>query len=369
MPAAPKQQQKQQQQRPSTGLDSSCSVGAQPEDGEAADGVLVEEAGEASDGVLVSSGASDGVLIPEWLQACCLTAMEDGRILACSRQELQNLFAASPSALREPNASMNCRPTIAFCQTCLGRGFQLKLSLAVNLAVTWRFREKCHFFLVVFDPQNPDTQDLLTWIQANLQPALKKGFLNVCVGNMHFWDCSVAKNTSHVFALETLKGKGCDEPYLMNLDGDNIIKEAWLPWLFDLLEDERVGLHMFGGMDGGCTGRVGIWKLTFVAIHGYEESLPYPSGYQDIEIGHRAKAYHGFCRAKFGKKQKSYPGCGYSIPNADDWKIALAEAKVVNCDAERCGKLSWGAQNTKNMEYCHEKKGRPSMQRHGSLFQ
>ena len=318
-------------------------------DGGAADGVFVEEA----------SGASDGVLVPRWLRACASTAMEDGRIQACSKQELQNLFDADPSPLREPTAPLRSRPTIAFCQTCLGRGFQLKLSLPVNLALAWRFRPKCNFWLAVFDAENPDTQDLLAWIHAHLQPALQCGFLNVCIGDLRFWDCAIGKNTSHVFALETLKEQGCNEPYLLNLDGDNIIKEAWLPYLFDWLQDERIGLQMFGGMDGGCTGRVGVWKSTFMAINGYEESLPYPSGYEDIEISHRAKALHGFCCKKFTKKKmKSYPGCGYSIPNADDWKIALGEAKVVNCDVKRCGKLSWGAQNTKNMDYCHSLKGR-----------
>jgi len=302
--------------------------------------------------VAPQAGTNDGVRVPRWLQQCASEAMEDARIQACSKQELTKLFAADRKAITKPKV------TIAFCQTCLGRGFQLKLSLPVNLALAWAWGQSCKFFLVVFDAQNPDTQDLLAWIHAHLRPALQCGFLNVCIGDMNFWDCSIGKNTAHVFAMETLKGQGCDEPYLVNLDGDNIIKEEWLPWLFDLLNREKIGLHMFGGMDAGCTGRVGVWKSTFVAINGYEESLPFPSGYEEIEISHRSNVLHGNCAMKYNKRKKSYPGCGYSIPNDDNLHVALNQAKVANCDAQRCGTLSWGKQNAKNISYCKNLKGR-----------
>ena len=88
---------------------------------------------------------------------------------------------------------------------------------------------------------------------------------------MRLWDCSIGKNTAHVFAMDRCTQFG-EELSLLNLDGDNIMKAAWLPWLFTLIcnDDNKTGLHVLKGADGGCTGRVGVWSSTFLAIYGYE---------------------------------------------------------------------------------------------------
>ena len=323
---------------------------------------------QASDGVLVDADAiaeaSDGVLVPAWLQCCASTVMEDGRIKPCSKQQLSKLFSdGSPPTLLTTNS-----PLVALCMTCLGRGWQLKLSLPLNLALAWRFRAKCTFFLAVFDEQSEDSQNLLRWINENLQPALECGLLKIALGELRFWDCSIGKNTAHMFAIK----EGGQDQYLVNLDGDNVMKDAWLPWLFHMLvsAEDSGGAHSFAGDGGGCTGRLGIWARPFLKIASYEESLPYPSGYEDIEILHRSEELMGFKPRKY-RKQKQYPGCGYSIPNDADPKIALAAAKVIHCDPARCGTLTWGQQNTKNMDYCNKLRGRRnalSPRFHGSLF-
>ena len=196
------------------------------------------------------------------------------------------------------------------------------------------------------------------------QHALQCGFLKVAVGNMRYWDCSKGKNTAHMFAI-----KECGlQQMLINLDGDNIIKEAWLPWLFNMLSQNTnsSGAHRYKGDDGGCTGRVSMKAQVFKDINGYDEAMPYPSGYEDIEIVQRCQVHTGE-ETKIWGKQKAYPGCGYSIPNDADQIVALGEAKVRNCDPDRCGNLSWGQQNGKNMNYYEKLKGRQPKEHHGSF--
>jgi hypothetical protein len=163
-----------------------------------------------------------------------------------------------------------------------------------------------------------------------------------------------------------MRSLGVDNPYLISLDGDNLIELKWLPWLFKHLDkdDNDTGAHIYSGSDAGCTGRVGIWRATFDQINGYEENMPHPGGYEDVEMPRRAYALHGQNRGKCHERSKrgsvtGYTGCGYSLPNDDDPAISGNDAKTKNCDPRRClamngKKQSWGAQNSKNMNWCYK---------------
>ena len=305
-----------------------------------------------------------------WLRNLATGTMEDARIKPKSREELGNIFSRTGgSGDGVPDSKSSIR--FAFCQTCLNRGFQLKLSLSVNLALAWKYRSKCTFYLVVFNENSKDSQNLLTWISTNLKPALDARFLRVATGEMPFWDCSVGKNTAHKFAMTQTAGLVLPEClYLVNLDGDNVMKEAWLSWLFSMIETDKKERNdracVYKGDDGGCTGRVGIWANIFQKIKGYDEELPFPSGYEDIEILHRCAVA---TKRKFytWAGQKLYPGSGYSIPNHEDPKTALGLAKFTNSDPGRCRNLKWGQQNSRNMQYAKSLRGRQPMEHHGSF--
>ena len=319
-----------------------------------------------------SSATGSDVLplsVPKWLQVLASKAMADPRIRHQTRTELTRLFDYTPAYTSELTRLFFQTHKVAFCQTCLGRAFQLRLSLPVNLALAWPWRQYCRFFLVVFDEDRKDTQELLGWIQTNLQEALECDLLTVAVGDMQFWDASKAKNTAHNFAIDAMRVALCDEPYLVNLDGDNIMYEKWLPWLMQTISNTPItstgpptGLHAFRGLDGGCTGRVGVWKNTFLAINGYEEKFKFPSAFEDIEITWRASCLPGsphIPKFKYKGPGKAYPGCGYSISNADrvytDNTRGLKKndprllAKTLNCDPDRCKGKHWYLQNSENI--------------------
>ena len=135
--------------------------------------------------VLTEDPPTSGSDSVPWFRDLASSAMEDGMIKPQSREELGNLCSRTGGPgydVPDPKSPIR----IAFCQTCLNRGFQLKLSLSVNLAVAWKYRSKCTFFLVVFNENSADSQNLLAWISTNLKPALDARFLRVATGDMKF---------------------------------------------------------------------------------------------------------------------------------------------------------------------------------------
>ena len=54
------------------------------------------------------------------------------------------------------------------------------------------------------------------------------------------------------------------------------------------VSDQTSSVAQWPGEDTGVTGRVSILANVFSTINGYDQDLPNPTGYQDIEIMKRA---------------------------------------------------------------------------------
>ena len=229
---------------------------------------------------------------------------------------------------REPGATVSA-PHLCFCITSLGRGYQLKAALAINLLLCLPFSDCVSFYLVLFtgtEAQAAEHQEFRQWFADHYGPLMDTPYLTVAECEMRYWNASVAKNTAHRLAIDT---RGEESDLLINLDADNVLSAVWLREVPRRVAKSREAgrvVWRFGGDDGGCTGRIGVVSWVFEATNGYDEELPYPTGYQDIEFADRT--------ARLGNPPKkemiNRPSCGWSVPNDADRKTALGPAKIKN---------------------------------------
>ena len=101
---------------------------------------------------------------------------------------------------------------------------------------------------------------------------------------------------------------------LVNLDCDNVLHTEWLHAMPKHVHEEILqgkGSWRFAGEDSGCTGRIGVLPKLFSETRGYDQSLPCPVGYQDIEFADRA----GRCSFAGFKSFINRPLCGHSLPH------------------------------------------------------
>jgi len=118
---------------------------------------------------------------------------------------------------------MPTHPTVdgrqaVLCSHCFRRGFQLKRVLPWNLLTMLPYRDVVRYDLVLFGPEEDDTNDVLDFIQKNLGWAVRTGLLRVATAPMRFWSSPEAKNTSHVFATSWPPGLDTNKRLLVNVD-------------------------------------------------------------------------------------------------------------------------------------------------------
>ena len=176
----------------------------------------------------------------------------------------------------------------------------------------------CTFSVVVFG----NDHNLVGWVLEHFKEAIESRFLVVGVSELDKWNASVAKNSSHVFAInmESQQVTVSLPLYLINLDADNIMNPQWLRTMFQTVDaavkdPDLPKCHSWRGDDGGVTGRVGLFAQTFKLVNGYDESLPYPSGYEDIELPQRVGTATGIPIPKKSRTGRKNLSAGYSIPN------------------------------------------------------
>lgn len=105
-----------------------------------------------------------------------------------------------------------------FCSTCFRRGFQVKRVLPWNLLTMMQYRDVVRYDLMLFNPDDPDTKDVLEFVRQNLGWAVKTGLLRIGVAPMEWWSCPEAKNTAHVFATTHPEGFDRKKRFLVNVD-------------------------------------------------------------------------------------------------------------------------------------------------------
>ena len=194
----------------------------------------------------------------------------------------------------------------------------------------------------------------MVWLQKSALPALATGFLVVACGDLpKGWHASVAKNTSHKVAIETLDrtagGSAPPSHFLVNLDVDNIIG----PDFMEALIKEVINLRPESAVQGqgkvpGTTGRVCLWEHDFLRLGGYDEDM-LPMGYHDIDLMRRCQ--------KAGGSVTSLPkgAVGTSVPNNLSDKVAAFGIDKVRNVGSHCAHMSWGEMNDHNRKLAANK--------------
>lgn len=218
-------------------------------------------------------------------------------------------------------------PRLSFCITCKNRFYQIKETLPKNLIDNMIFKEVIEFVLVDFGSKD----GLKEWVLSTFPHELEEGYLAYYyTDELPSWHASVAKNTSHFFASNDL---------LVNLDCDNYTGRFGGKFVIKNFMKYGVGIvtHQFSGEYGdGTYGRIGLSKLLFNRIGGYDESFQ-PMGFQDSDLIQRAK----FIGLKYKNCYNSQ--YAYSMINS------VAE-KIKYCNSE----LSYDEMNLLNFKKSNE---------------
>jgi hypothetical protein len=177
-----------------------------------------------------------------------------------------NLTQASPSAVVDRLcATMRARgPTldhssdafgdtcVSYTTACMGREWQLRISLPLNLWFAQRFRAAVRFAVVVYDTD--DSEELLLWMKDKLSHFINNGSLVIGQAERDGFHAPVCKNSATALALatpwlgksvegETQPWEWCtgDRHAVVNLDADNLLSEDSISQLGQHLQQLEPG--------------------------------------------------------------------------------------------------------------------------------
>ena len=218
---------------------------------------------------------------------------------------------------------MNAQKKISFCITCKNRLHQIGETLKENLDANKEHEEMLEFVLVDFG----STDGLQSWILTHFREQLESGYLKYffTTGLPH-WDASRAKNTAHFLA---------SGDFLVGLDCDNYVGKGGGAFVQSKKEKygDRLLMHQWNGVyAGGTFGRIGMRRVYFDMVGGYDESFE-PMGYQDGDLLGRLH--------ELGLEYRSFRNTdyAYAIPNEKSDSIKF-------CDSA----LSWAEMNLRNKQ-------------------
>lgn len=172
---------------------------------------------------------------------------------------------------------------ISYCITCMGRAYQLRQTLPLNLAVTAGWNVE----FVVLDYNSND--GLGDWIKAEMWAEILAGRLvyGRTEEPTHF-NMPHAKNLSHCLASGNI---------LCNLDADNFLAEEFTRYLDGCFRAEPATITQGHG-NVGFAGRVAIGREWFFKLGGYDEQMGDGWGYEDQDLVFRGLGM-GLKLAKF----------------------------------------------------------------------
>ena len=126
---------------------------------------------------------------------------------------------------------------VSYATACLGREWQLRISLPLNLWFAQKYRTAVRFVVVVYNKHTKDAAELLQFMFDNFSHFISNGLLTIATAERDSWHASVCKNSAHVLACVTpWPGKPVadgvpwlwcagDRHVIVNLDADNILTE------------------------------------------------------------------------------------------------------------------------------------------------
>ena len=262
----------------------------------------------------------------------------------------------------EPPAK-NFRVTL--CSTCFCRDYQLKTSLAANLAILWPHRKYVRWMVVLCEDASNENQITEEWICQYYAEFLRTGVLMVGRAQPRdgYYHASVSKNTSNYAAvtapepggrapreinLQPGSTEGEKKHILVNLDCDNLMGLGFLPSLLEGFKAEWVHCLWWRGHESSTTGRIAMTEYMFLNLGGYDCEDVYGSGYQDIDLTERASYKNVLQKihATKGTLQASRRVVGYPLPNSNIKAENKGKAKIVNC--LNPDNLTWSQMNAHN---------------------
>ncbi len=248
---------------------------------------------------------------------------------------------------------------VAFCTTVFRRSRQFRDALPLNLDLMYPWRDSVSWYVALFQDPAGEGAELLAWVQDTFQDAIAKGLLVLGAPIMEYWQCPVAKNTAHVFAVavETEMSTDLNKLMLVNLDCDNLLGPGFVQSVLSCVAHVTNTRGLFiswQGKDAGLTGRMCQSAATLMEINGFNESL-LPSGSQDVEVKERVVALHeqlyGY---KHQRRIRDVTATGGAIPNdPTNLKNSLGNEKVKFVDPRYAG-MSWGSMNAKSWAICRQ---------------
>ncbi|MCP4242714.1 MAG: hypothetical protein GY772_19330, partial [bacterium] len=187
---------------------------------------------------------------------------------------------------------------VAFCTSCLARGYQLRTALLCNLIIALPnvLFGNARFYVAVFEDERGECADVLADLfEGPAACALRQGLV-VGVAKEKYFHASVCKNTAHAMALEGASSSGLEfeKLVLVNLDADNLISPKFLQTLASGVTmygaKTRYLMILWKGSSSGVGGRIAYTAAAFAECGGYDEAL-LPSGYQDFDLRDRLWEY------------------------------------------------------------------------------
>lgn len=176
-----------------------------------------------------------------------------------------------------------------FCTCCRNRLGDLRQTLSVNLA-----RMPDNATIVVLDYNGGD--GAAEWARSEFGVDMRDGRLKVYKETQApRWFHSHAKNVCHRLAASLLSpATPPSDSVLVNLDADNFLTEDYVkhltsrPWARTTNNGHLQMICPQAG-NAGFMGRNAILASSFFGLGGYDESMIYGYGYEDIDLVKRAQ--------------------------------------------------------------------------------
>jgi hypothetical protein len=156
-------------------------------------------------------------------------------------------------------------PIISYCTSCMGRLWQLKKTLPINIKQLENDEELC---LVNYN-SNDGLHEYIVQYHVN----------DIVSGKLRYFFTTEPK-IFHMSKAKNLSHRVSQGQFVFNLDADNFINKDTRAFFKSntrsILHERVIGM-------GGTWGRIGMSREIFFEIGGYDETFM-PMGYQDIDL-------------------------------------------------------------------------------------
>ncbi len=274
-----------------------------------------------------------------------------------TQHRVRTIFEANLRSLTPPKAPPANGVFVQLVTTCMGRWWQVRRALPINLLQLWPYAgQVCVYLVAFFRPGHyGEDEENLRWLWEVCRPAIDIGLLVIGkVTALTHWHCWIAKNTAFRFASEKAPPTIRRHQLVgMNLDGDNVLGEAFMHEVIRRYNERpppRMSLVHYRTHQGGTCGRMSWWSNTFKDMGGFYEGF-LPMGFGEIDlmrrIQHRGTKELLLARAQVIQVVENPFVVGLAIPNSFDSASAATQQKVALVAPEYAG-MKWGNMNQQN---------------------